>query len=157
MAKGTSWKVPGTDPEMPVARRCFHRWLIAALLLVCGGLVAPQPARAGCGHYVKTTMQRADAGSVGLHLLAASGTLPDAPRKPEVPKPPASPCPGLRCSQDRPAPAPAPVLSAVPRIDLWGCLDLSAFTLRNPSSPFPFEDDCPPPSDRAERLSRPPW
>lgn len=140
---------------MPVARRYSHRWLIAALLLLCGGLFAPQSARAGCGHYVRTKLQLADAGAVGLDLLTAIGTMPDAPGTPDVPKPPVSPCAGLRCSQDRPSPAPVP--QAVPRIDLWGCLDLSAFTLRNSSLPFLCEDDCPPPSDRAERLSRPPW
>src|SRR5689334_237507 len=131
MAREVSSKVPGTDPEMYVPRWYVYRKLIAVLLLVCGGLLAPQTARAGCGNNVRTKTHAAGAESAGLDLGAAFGALPDAPPMSELPKPPASSCSGLRCSQERPAPLPP----AVPRIDLWGCLDLSAFSLRNPSSP----------------------
>lgn len=138
---------------MHVGRRHTHRWLIAALLLVCGDLLAPQTVRAGCGHYVGMRIHPEGFEAIGFGLPGALSTRPEIPTT-GVPNSPAAPCSGLRCSQDRPDPL--PVVRVVPRIDLWGCLDLSVLTIRNPSSPFPIDDDRPSPLARAERLSRPP-
>ena len=131
-----------------------HRWLVAALLLAGGGWLAPSTAWAGCSHYVTTAMD-AQAELAALDRLDSVWALSDQSRLGEPRnESPTAPCAGLRCSRNSTPPMTVP--QAVPRIDAWGYFDLSAFALQTDSSPFLFEDDRPPSSDRAERLARPP-
>jgi hypothetical protein len=138
-----------------VGRFPLLRWLFITLLVVSSGWLMPSTSRAGCSHYIRTKIQGASTAAIGLDTLDALAALPGVLPGTGFPIPPASPCSGLRCSQDQPVPASIP--QVVPRIDLWGCLNLIAFTLQNPSSSVPFEDDCLHPTDRSEQLARPPW
>jgi hypothetical protein len=124
--------------------------LVAALLLV-GGASA---ARASCGHYIGATPRADGAPAIGFERLHLAGALIDTARDLGPTRTPASPCGGLGCSPDRPFPVPTP--PAEPRVDLWGCLDAPPARPCAPSLPLPPDDDGPTPTDRADRLARPP-
>jgi hypothetical protein len=136
-------------------RCCAPGWLIAGLVLACGGWLSPPSARAGCSHYVTTRSAAPRAGAAELDPLVASGMLSrELWRGSPLGGPPARPCSGFGCSRDSQAPTTMP--PAVPRIDVLGGLDLSVFALRTPSSPLPSDGPTPHSLDRADRLTRPP-
>jgi hypothetical protein len=136
-------------------RCCAPGWLVAGLVLACGGWLSPPMARADCSHYVTTRADAARSGVARLDPLISSGMSSREPwRGSPLGGPPARPCSGFGCSRDSKAPTTAP--PAVPRIDAWGCFDLSAFALRTDSAPLPIDGASPHSLDRADRLTRPP-
>jgi hypothetical protein len=138
-----------------VGHPCLHRWLVAALLLMSFGVLAPSTSRAGCVHAVSTKAGAAHAEMIGLDRLTALRALSFRTWRGGSPGEfPPSPCAGLRCSRNSDAPLTAP--PTVSRIDAWGCLQICAFALQIDSSPWVIEEVPPPPLDRADRLARPP-
>lgn len=136
-------------------RCCAPGWLIAGLVLVCGGWLSPPAARAGCSHYVTTRSDAARPGAADLDPLISPGILSREPwRGSPLGGPPARPCSGFGCSRDSRAPTTMP--PAVPRIDALVGFDLSAIALQTPFSPFLPDDASPRSLDRADRLTRPP-
>src|SRR5262249_37635949 len=130
-------------------------WIVAGLLLASCAWLAPSSARAGCAHDIATGSEAEGSGLAHFDRLDSAGALAGDSRRLTPTEPSPTPtCPGFRCSRDVPAPLTAP--RTLPRIDAWGCFQLSWAALGTHSSPFPPDDDSPRPLDRAERLARPP-
>ena len=135
-------------------RCCAPGWLIAGLVLACGGWLTPPAARAGCSHYVATRADAARSATARLDPLISPGSWSEDPWRSFPLDGPARPCSGFGCSRNSGPPTTAP--PAVPRIDACGGLGLLGFALRTDSSPFPFAEASPHSLDRADRLARPP-
>jgi hypothetical protein len=129
-------------------------WLVAGLVLACGGWLFPPAARAGCSHYITAKADAARSAAAPLDPLITSGSPSEEPGRGSPLQGPARPCSGFGCSPDSSPPTPVP--SAAPRIDAWGYLDLSGFALQIPSSPLSPDAASPYSLDRADRLARPP-
>ena len=142
--------------RMRSQRRRGHApgWLVAGLVLACGGWLFPPAARAGCSHYITTNAAATRSASAHLDPLITSGSSSEEPGRGSPLQGPARPCSGFGCSRDSSPPTPVP--SAVPRIDAWGYLDLSGFAPHIHSSPLALDGASPYSWDRADRLARPP-
>lgn len=131
------------------------RWIFPALLLVCGELFVAQTSCAACSHYVTSRSDAAFAQATALDPQILMETLPELSRElPAVPTPPKSPCAGLTCGQDFIPPVAVP--RVVRHLDLWGVAFLGELAAPAAGRSLLIEDDCPPPFDWADRLSRPP-
>src|SRR5438132_9820040 len=80
----------------------------AAAALLAGVLLAPTPARAGCGDYVHIAAREA----------APAAERPAAPQPGPLPADSHVPCTGPHCSQGH-VPLPAPPAAAPPPIEQW--------------------------------------
>jgi len=87
------------------------RWSLGvALALLAGSLLAPTPARAGCGDHVLLTPR------MNVPADDASGSLPAQPAKQHVP------CSGPNCTRAPIAPAPVPVAPVSFGAPEWACV-----------------------------------
>lgn len=137
-------------------RRRTHGWLVAGLLLASCGWLAPSRSWAGCSQHVTTKWDAALSRTRDLDRLDWSGAQsPDWRRSAPIDPSPGPSCSGPRCSRNSSQPVTVP--RALSRINAWCCLDLRVFVPRADSTPFPFDDDTPCPSDRVDPIARPPW
>jgi hypothetical protein len=124
-------------------------------MLLVGGWLAPEEARAGCtwggpGHPDPTRP------TAHFALLDLAGHGSGAEMIPQPgPSTPPSPCASGRCA---PAPAIPPASSPpVPsRAELWGCLPPADPVADPGSDACPSDDDCPRPTRRGLSIDRPP-
>jgi hypothetical protein len=123
------------------------RWRLllgAALAVLAGVLLAPTPARAGCGDHVILMS--------GTDSLASKAPMP-APIQPNE-KP--APCSGPTCSHSPIAPAPAPTAPVAPSVPEWACV-LALSTLPVVTfSPHPLDNRREPLLSLASSIYHPP-
>jgi hypothetical protein len=120
-------------PEMTSLQRSRAKQSLAMALLVplAAFAIAPSPARAECGHGVRSSANRSATRSLsGLEALHEAGALavdpaPDTPRRDR-------PCSGPTCSEKRELPH-APALSAPVRNDSC-CRSIPVLAATTPES-----------------------
>ena len=130
-------------------------WLVATVLIVSGGLFSPA-ALAGCSHSV-TAKSDVSFHSSRLDPLVLFGRVSGDPSQ-SVPRsePSAPRCSGFRCSENSDPTAPIVIAQGSLRIDAWSRPDPGTLLLPSNSTPLSLNDSPSSPSDRVDRLTRPP-
>ena len=137
---------------MTVSRQRAMRNTAGMLLaLLALGVAWPSGAQAGCRDAHVPLLGRGDA---HLNLLAQAGAL-TMPIADAVPPPPASPCAGMRCSNE-PAPAPPLAPAPAPTAERWSHLAGRASGPDITSSPLICDDPVIRPRHRVVSPFHPP-
>src|SRR5579871_1904701 len=120
-------------------RPCSPLSLGAVVVLLAGVLVAPTPARAGCGD----------------HAVVVSSAK-TAPMPPIMPVKKQAPCSGPHCTRSPVAPAPVPSAPAPPSGQEWACVLEPLLLSTNNSWPYPPNNSCEHPHFIASSVYHPP-
>src|SRR5579884_965353 len=123
---------------------CSLSSLGTALVLLAGVLLAPMPARAGCGEHVVTV-------TLLEKTVPSSAPVPLTP-----PENPRIPCSGPHCTGLPTPPMPMPTAPTGPSGQQWACLLGALLSLATYSAPYAQEGPCERPLFVAASIYHPP-